>query len=166
VLRIMSGTTTSAAGAARDRGDNHRQPGYHQWRIFDDPPGDPARLVSAHAHHPDLGRGLRTNLCWLCQLALDDAHARADDHISLVGQFAAAFGIAVSLTMLLTSVLMFRAMRDIWHWRLAVSLIVAGLFVTVDLSFVTANMMKIFEGGWVPLVVGATIFFLMWTWRE
>ena len=60
---------------------------YHQWRIFDDPPGDPARLVSAHAHHPDLGRGLRTNLCWLCQLALDDAHARADDHISLVGQF-------------------------------------------------------------------------------
>ena len=79
---------------------------------------------------------------------------------------AAAFGIAVSMTMLLTSILMFRAMRDIWHWRLAVSLIVAGLFVTVDLSFVTANMMKIFEGGWVPLVVGATIFFLMWTWRE
>jgi KUP system potassium uptake protein len=79
---------------------------------------------------------------------------------------AAAFGIAVSMTMLLTSILMFRAMRDIWHWSLAASLIVAGVFVAVDLSFVTANMMKLFEGGWVPLVVGAAIFFLMWTWRE
>jgi KUP system potassium uptake protein len=79
---------------------------------------------------------------------------------------AAAFGIAVSLTMFLTSLLMFRAMRDIWHWSLAVSLIVAGLFVAVDLSFVSANMMKLLEGGWVPLVVGALVFFLMWTWRE
>jgi KUP system potassium uptake protein len=78
---------------------------------------------------------------------------------------AAAFGIAVSLTMLLTSVLMFRAMRDIWHWSLALSLIVAGLFLVVDLSFVAANMMKLFEGGWVPVVVAVTVFFLMWTWR-
>ena len=78
---------------------------------------------------------------------------------------AAAFGIAVSLTMLLTSVLMFRAMRDIWHWSLALSLIVAGLFLVVDLSFVSANMMKLFEGGWVPVVVAVTVFFLMWTWR-
>src|SRR5208282_5893891 len=60
---------------------------------------------------------------------------------------ASAFGVAVSLTMLLTSVLMFRAMRDIWHWSLALSLIVAGLFLVVDLSFVAANMMKLFEGG-------------------
>jgi KUP system potassium uptake protein len=58
---------------------------------------------------------------------------------------AAAYGIAVSLTMLLTSVLMFRAMRDIWHWSLALSLIVVGLFLVVDLSFVAANMMKLFE---------------------
>ncbi|HTV32832.1 MAG TPA: potassium transporter Kup [Methylocella sp.] len=79
---------------------------------------------------------------------------------------AAAFGIAVSMTMFLTSLLMFRAMRDIWHWSLALSLMVAGLFVAVDLSFVTANLMKFFEGGWVPLVVGAVVFFLMWTWRE
>jgi KUP system potassium uptake protein len=78
---------------------------------------------------------------------------------------AAAYGIAVSLTMLLTSFLLFRAMRDIWQWSPALSFAVAGLFVVVDLSFVAANMMKIFEGGWVPLVVAATIFFLMWTWR-
>jgi KUP system potassium uptake protein len=77
---------------------------------------------------------------------------------------AAAFGIAVSLTMFLTSLLMFLAMREIWGWNLALSLAVAGLFVVVDLSFVSANMMKVREGGWFPLVVGAFIFFLMSTW--
>ena len=74
--------------------------------------------------------------------------------------FAATFGIAVSLTMLLTSFLLFRAMRDVWHWSLALSVAVAGLFVFVDLSFVAANMMKLFDGGWVPLVVAATVFLL------
>ena len=77
---------------------------------------------------------------------------------------AAAFGIAVSLTMLLTSMLMFLAMREIWRWSLALSIAVAGLFVVVDLSFVGANMMKVLEGGWFPLVVGGVIFFLMSTW--
>ena len=77
---------------------------------------------------------------------------------------AAAFGIAVATTMLLTSVLMFLAMREVWGWSLPVSLGVAGLFVVVDLSFVSANMMKVFEGGWFPLVVAAIVFFLMSTW--
>jgi KUP system potassium uptake protein len=78
----------------------------------------------------------------------------------------AAFGIAVSLTMLLTSVLIFLAMREVWNWSLPVSLAAAGTFVVVDLSFVCANLMKVFEGGWVPLVVAALIFFLMSVWRE
>ena len=79
---------------------------------------------------------------------------------------AAAFGIAVSLTMLLTSILMFLAMREIWGWSLPVSVVVAGLFVIVDLAFVSANMMKVFDGGWFPLVVAALVFFLMSTWRQ
>jgi len=79
---------------------------------------------------------------------------------------AAAFGIAVSLTMLLTSVLLFLAMREVWRWSFGASLAVAGSFVVVDLSFVTANLMKVFDGGWVPLVAAATIFFLMWTWNR
>src|SRR5580704_5243481 len=81
-------------------------------------------------------------------------------------KLAAAFGVAVSLTMLLTSMLMFLAMREVWRWSLALSLVVAGLFIAVDLSFVTANLMKVFEGGWVPLLVAALVFFLMFTWRE
>ena len=79
---------------------------------------------------------------------------------------AAAFGVAVSLTMFLTSVLMFLVMREIWTWNLPTSLVVAGLFIVVDLSFVAANLMKVFEGGFVPLVVAAVIFFLIWTWRR
>jgi len=79
---------------------------------------------------------------------------------------AAAFGVAVSLTMLLTSVLMFLVMREIWSWSLPASLVVAGLFIVVDLSFVSANLMKVFEGGYVPLLVAAVIFFLIWTWRR
>jgi KUP system potassium uptake protein len=79
---------------------------------------------------------------------------------------AAAYGIAVSLTMLLTSLLIFLAMREVWRWTLAQSLAAAGAFVVVDLSFVVANLMKVLEGGWVPLVVAAVLFFLMSTWRE
>jgi KUP system potassium uptake protein len=66
----------------------------------------------------------------------------------------------------LTSVLMFLVMREIWNWSLPASLLVAGLFIVVDLSFVTANLMKVFEGGFVPLIVAAAIFFLIWTWRR
>ena len=68
--------------------------------------------------------------------------------------------------MLLTSLLIFLAMREVWRWSLAQSLAAAGAFVVVDLSFVIANLMKVLEGGWVPLVVAAVLFFLMWTWRE
>jgi KUP system potassium uptake protein len=68
--------------------------------------------------------------------------------------------------MFLTSILIFHVMREVWHWSLPLSLAVAGLFIIVDLSFVTANLMKVFEGGWVPLVVAAIIFALMSIWRD
>jgi KUP system potassium uptake protein len=81
-------------------------------------------------------------------------------------KLAAAFGIAVSMTMLLTSVLMFVAMREVWNWSLPVSLALAGLFVIVDLAFVSANLMKVLDGGWFPLLVAAIVFLLMMTWRQ
>ncbi len=81
-------------------------------------------------------------------------------------RLAAAFGIAVSMTMLLTSILMFIAMRNVWRWSLGLSLAMAGLFVIVDGSFVAANLVKFFEGGWIPLVVASVLFFLMTCWNE
>ncbi len=79
---------------------------------------------------------------------------------------AAAFGIAVSLTMFLTTILIFLTMREVWGWSLWLAAAVAGLFAIVDLSFVAANLMKVFEGGWVPLVVASLLFFAMSTWRQ
>ena len=79
---------------------------------------------------------------------------------------AAAFGIAVSLTMLLTTMLIFLTMREVWGWSLPLAIGVAGVFAVIDLSFVAANLMKVVEGGWVPLVVAALLFFAMSTWRQ
>jgi KUP system potassium uptake protein len=79
---------------------------------------------------------------------------------------ASAYGIAVSLTMLLTSILMYLAMGEIWGWSLPVSITVAGVFITIDVAFVAANVVKVVDGGWAPLIIAACIFFLMWTWRE
>jgi len=79
---------------------------------------------------------------------------------------AAAFGIAVSLTMFLTTILIYLTMREVWGWSLPLAIGVAGVFAVVDLAFVAANLMKVVEGGWVPLVVAALLFFAMSTWRQ
>ena len=79
---------------------------------------------------------------------------------------AAAYGIAVSLTMLLTSCLLFVAMREIWNWSLLASVAVAGSFALIDAVFVAANAMKILEGGLVPLLLAALVFGLMATWHR
>jgi KUP system potassium uptake protein len=79
---------------------------------------------------------------------------------------AAAYGIAVSLTMLMTSFLLFIAMREMWQWRLATSTAVAGLFVVVDAGFFAANSVKIADGGYVPLLLAAIVYGLMLIWHR
>ena len=79
---------------------------------------------------------------------------------------AAAYGIAVSATMLATTVLLSIAMREIWSWPLPVVIVIAIGFATVDLGFLSANMMKISQGGWVPLLLGALICCVMLVWRK
>jgi len=79
---------------------------------------------------------------------------------------AAAYGVAVTTTMLITSLLLFTVMRELWGWRLAPALLLTGVFVTFDLGFCSATMLKITHGGWFPLVVGITIYTIMVTWRK
>ena len=79
---------------------------------------------------------------------------------------AAAYGIAVSLTMLLTSVLLYIAMREIWRWPVAAAGAVAGCFMIIDGSFVVANGMKFFEGGWVPLLLAILVWGMMAIWHR
>lgn len=78
---------------------------------------------------------------------------------------AAAYGIAVSLTMLLTTLLLFIAMREIWHWGLPRAAAVAGALAVVDAGFVSSNMMKIANGGYVPLLLAAAVYGVMLVWH-
>jgi KUP system potassium uptake protein len=78
---------------------------------------------------------------------------------------AAAYGIAVSATMLMTSVLLYIAMREHLRWKFWVSAAVAGGFVLVDSAFLLANSLKIADGGYVPLALAVVIYGLMWIWH-
>ena len=79
---------------------------------------------------------------------------------------AAAYGIAVSLTMLMTTTLLFMAMREIWGWSLARAGTIAGLLLVVDASFFAANSMKLMEGGYVPLLLASLVYLVMWIWHH
>jgi KUP system potassium uptake protein len=79
---------------------------------------------------------------------------------------ANAYGIAVAGDMLVTSILVATVARGVWRWPWYVLLPVAGLFLALDLMFVSANIHKIPEGGWFPLLVGAAALTLMLTWRR
>jgi KUP system potassium uptake protein len=79
---------------------------------------------------------------------------------------AAAYGIAVSLTMLMTSCLLFVAMRELWCWNVWLSLAVAGVFIIIDSGFFAANSLKIADGGYVPLLLAACIYGLMLIWHH
>jgi KUP system potassium uptake protein len=85
---------------------------------------------------------------------------QSSDHL------AGAYGTAVSTTMMLTTCLLFVAMRRIWRWPLAVCLLAAGSLLIVDAAFFAANLLKIADGGWLPLTLGVLVFAVMTTWRE
>jgi KUP system potassium uptake protein len=79
---------------------------------------------------------------------------------------AAAYGVAVTATMVITTILLGVVAREKWGWNLSVALALAGFFLVIDLAFFGANVIKIPAGGWFPLVVGALIFLLMTTWKK
>jgi KUP system potassium uptake protein len=79
---------------------------------------------------------------------------------------AAAYGIAVTGTMTITSLLYFAVARQRWGWSKTRAGIVLGMFLSFDLSFLVANVNKIESGGWFPLAVAAVVFTIMTTWRR
>jgi KUP system potassium uptake protein len=78
---------------------------------------------------------------------------------------AAAYGIAVTLTMVITAVLLQVVATERWGWPRWVAWLVTGAFLAIDLAFFGANALKIMHGGWLPLVIGALLFTLMTTWK-
>jgi KUP system potassium uptake protein len=98
-------------------------------------------------------------LMMLVTIALALAFRKSDN-------LAGAYGVAVSATMLLTTVLLYNAMRDIWKWRPLASAAVAGVFFIVDAAFFASNLTKVLEGGWVPLVLAALVYAVMYVWHR
>lgn len=79
---------------------------------------------------------------------------------------AAAYGIAVTGTMVITTVLAYEVARNKWNWSLMKAAVIFGSFLIVDIAFFGANLRKLTHGGWVPLAIGAGIFLLMTTWQK
>ncbi len=79
---------------------------------------------------------------------------------------ASAYGIAVTLDMLITTVLTFFVIRHAWKYPLWLCVAATGIFFVVDLAFFASNMMKLFAGGWFPLLIGGAVFTMMVTWKE
>jgi KUP system potassium uptake protein len=79
---------------------------------------------------------------------------------------ASAYGVAVSATMLLTSILLFIAVREVWKWRLTTALLVIAPLAVVDLAFLSANLLKIASGGYIPLLLASAIYGLMAIWHR
>ena len=79
---------------------------------------------------------------------------------------AAAYGIAVTGTMLITNLLVFVVARELWGWKLVPTLLCITPFVVIDFAFFSANSIKILAGGWFPLAFGLGVFVLMATWKR
>lgn len=79
-------------------------------------------------------------------------------------KLAAAYGIAVTGNMLMTTILLFVVMRYIWKWKLAAAASLTALFAFIDISFFGSNIVKVFEGGWVSILVAVMVMLAMWTW--
>jgi len=79
---------------------------------------------------------------------------------------AAAYGIAVTGTMAATTLIAYVIVRKLWGWALLPSLVVVGAFLAIDLAFLSANLLKLFQGGWVPLLLALGLCFMMLTWRD
>jgi len=82
------------------------------------------------------------------------------------GALANAYGIAVSGTMVTTTALAFFVVWRLWRWPLWAALALVSAFLSIDLSFFVANLSKVFDGGWVPLMIAAAMFVTMWTWSR
>jgi KUP system potassium uptake protein len=120
------------------------------------------RLEISHTSVREIGQIYIPAINWALMLAC----------IALVMGFrtssslAAAYGIAVTTTMVITTVLLFVVERELWNWSLPAALAFSAFFLTIDLAFFGANIVKITHGGWFPLVVAAAVFTVMTTWRR
>lgn len=120
------------------------------------------RMVVQHTSENKMGQIYMPAINWALLLAV----------IVLVLGFrsssalGAAYGIAVTGTMVITTVLALIVVRRLWHWSLIKTGVLISVFLMIDIAFFAANAIKIEDGGWFPLVFGAAVFGLMSTWKR
>ena len=120
------------------------------------------RVDIEHTSHKEMGQVYISSVNWIIMIAT----------IALVLSFksssnlAAAYGVAVTTTMVVTTLLLATVARERWHWNLPVTIAIVAFFLVIDLAFWGANLVKIPAGGWFPLIVGAVVFTAMTTWKR
>jgi KUP system potassium uptake protein len=119
------------------------------------------RMEIAHTSSTERGQIYMPKINWVLMLSCVGLVFGFQNSSNLAG----AYGIAVTLTMLITTVLFYVASRRIWRWSFVKAASLCALFFAVELCFFGANALKLFQGGWFPLMVAAIIVILMSTWK-
>ena len=120
------------------------------------------RLQIQHTSTRDTGQIYMPFVNWslFVMIVLAVVLFRSSSHL------AAAYGIAVTLDMTITTVLTFFVIRYGWGYPLALCVAATGFFFAIDLAFFSSNLLKLAEGGWFPILIGGAVFTLMVTWKD
>ncbi len=120
------------------------------------------RTYIVHTSAQEEGQIYIPSINWMLLLAVVAAVVGFESSTNL----ASAYGVAVTGTMLITTVLTFFVVRFAWHYNWFLCVLATGFFLVIDLAFFSANTLKIAQGGWFPLVIGVVIFTVMTTWKR
>lgn len=120
------------------------------------------RIPYVHTSHKEIGQIYVAGINWSLLLAVIAVVLGFRSSSNL----ASAYGIAVTLTMLIDTLLAFVVVQHLWKWSIARGVVFLVGFLVVDLAFVAACSVKIVDGGWFPLALGLTVFTVLATWRR
>jgi KUP system potassium uptake protein len=120
------------------------------------------RLRIVHTSQEEIGQIYIPSVNWILMLATIGLVLGFQQSTAL----AAAYGVAVTATMAITTLLAYMVARHLWGWRFSVVAPVALFFLLIDLAFFGANVVKIADGGWFPLAMGLIIYTLLSTWKK
>jgi KUP system potassium uptake protein len=120
------------------------------------------RVQIQHTSAKEIGQIYVPSINWVLMLATIGLVLGFKSSTNL----AAAYGIAVTTTMVITTALAYIVARHVWGWKLWTSLSLTIFFLVIDLAFFGANLIKVEQGGWFPLLVASGVFLLMTTWQK
>jgi KUP system potassium uptake protein len=120
------------------------------------------RLEVTHTSESEIGQIYMPWINWVLLAAVIGLVLGFESSSNLAG----AYGVAVTGTMAIDTVLAFVLMRSLWRWPLWIALPLLLIFLTIDLSFFSANAVKLLQGGWFPIMVAIVLFTLLVTWKR